>query len=628
MTKMYRLKRVKLSILILLGITSFMAITNSTIQSPDVKVQVYNVIATPYCIPPDGCAIIYACFHNLNDTHPTDILLVKTKLINSECCVVYEYSKVIGPLDPDETICNVPIGYVSNLDPDCYIICVEVWEGCACPSNLVGTGCGCLQVYPYPEFNLSLSILNDQLMGGSYLEYKVKLSSSMPEIEPCPPCWPCYPCPPCWPCDCWPCDCCCPICPCEPNYGTYSFTVQITFTDPSGVEVYSKSYTSTLSVPGIDEREFEYHIPVDAKAGVYKLEVNAIGKVNMSKTDYFTVAEYKPILSAEMTGPSSVDAGSEFEITVSLFNSGNAIARSIWITLETDIPEEWFEDGKQKSIGMLPPYTTATVEFPVNVPADATGTYTVKARITGYQIYMWTSELTIEIKPQTQTGGGEPSGSVEVDVSREASIIDGSLLLNIEVTSGVSVDVTVEQFVPQGLTPLTYPEGRIVDETISWDVTLTPGETSTLTCTFKILENFRGTIIIPPAKVLYQGSVIAESPENKIEMLPLITEDGYESRDAFSWTKVVTLTNSGNATSESFTYTVTLPSGYSYSSSYPMAISTGNTVQWSIPPLKPGESITLIVRASSVAVKILIISAIAIAAISLIAAAVILIRKK
>jgi|GEM_PF-5909351 len=626
---MYRLKMVKLSILILLAITFLTALMSNTVQSPDTEVQVYNVIATPHCIPPDGCAVIYACFHNLNNTHPTDLLLVKTKLINSECCVVYQYSKVIGPLDPDETVCNVPIGYVSNLDPDCYIICVEVWEGCACPSNLVGTGCGCLLVYPHPEFDLSISIQNDQLMGGSYLEYKIKLSSSIPEIEPCPPCWPYYPCSPCWPCDCWPCDCWCPICPCEPNYGTYSFTVEITITDPSGVEVYSKSYTTTLPVPGIDEREFEYHIPADAQAGVYKLEVNVIGKVNISETDYFTVIEYKPILSAEMTAPSSVDAGSEFDITVSLFNSGNAIARSIWVTLETNIPEEWFKEGKQKTIGMLPPYTTTTIKFPVNVPSDASGTYTVKARITGYQIYMWTSELSIEVKPQAQTGGqGEPTGSVEVDISREENILDGSLLLRIEVSSRLPVDVTVEQSVPQGLILLTYPGGKIVDNTISWDVTLTPSETSTLTCIFKISGDFRGTIIIPSAKVLYQGSVIVESSEDKIELLPQIVEDGYESRDAFSWTKVVTLVNNGNATSEPFTYTISLPSGYSYSSSYPAAISTGNTVQWSIPPLKPGESITLIVRASSIAVKILIVSAIAIAAISLIAAAAILIRKK
>ena len=236
-----------------------------------VNVEIFDVIACPSCIFPDGCTCVYASFHNANNTTSTGDLRVVTKLYNYCSGLILTRSIFISGLGPDEYRYNVLTACISNcsLPAGCYTVVVEVWKACACPSHLLGSGTGYLYVYSSPEYDLDVHIQSsDARMPGSYVDFTVTLKSTIPSLsEPCPPCCfpPCPPCPNCIPYNGYPpCQPCC----CDNVDFTKSFHVTAEILSPSGAKVWSSSEDVELEIPGEETVNYEYHIPADAEEGI------------------------------------------------------------------------------------------------------------------------------------------------------------------------------------------------------------------------------------------------------------------------------------------------------------------------------------------------------------------------
>jgi uncharacterized membrane protein len=162
----------------------------------------------------------------------------------------------------------------------------------------------------------------------------------------------------------------------------------------NGDRITSKATYELVRVQEEDEEEvyFVLELPRDTLPGVYSFKVTAEGELEDSSTTVSASTfvnleveqEEHSVEILDIVAPSRIGAGSHYDVSVVLYNSGGNNERDIRLTLE--MPDL----GVRKSVSLLKDLREGEeyeVYFKLPVSADAEpGIYTIQARVTNAEL--------------------------------------------------------------------------------------------------------------------------------------------------------------------------------------------------------------------------------------------------
>jgi uncharacterized repeat protein (TIGR01451 family) len=309
------------------------------------------------------------------------------------------------------------------------------------------------------------------------------------------------------------------------------------------------------------------------------------------------------VLEVDMTGPSTVDLGSQATYSISVLSTGTGANTQIKLidTLPAGMsfvsatPEPASQLGNQVTfdLGTLNQGQLATVEIVLqaNQPGAQVNSVSATSAEGASDDAMAVTQVVRPVLAVTKTG----PESVLVNTDFEYSITVSN------VGDGTAYSATLTDTLPAGLTYVSSsPEATVVDSTVTWSLgSIAPNTPSTVTLTVQGTEGgVHENVVVASAEGV--GVVAEEARASTTILVPEISIETTGRSAMFvgnQATYTLTATNSGDAALTGVTITEDVPAGMSYVSSDPAGTVSEDMTQvvWDVGSLEVDVSASVTV---------------------------------